>query len=66
MGENAGLGCAVMSYHAVPPDLLETGDALAPWAERAYGAALRVNDAKRRARRAPAKTTRRRARREQI
>jgi DNA transformation protein len=31
-----------LSFHEVPPDLLEAGDALAPWAEQAYAAALRA------------------------
>ena len=31
-----------LSFHTVPPDLLEAGDELAPWAERAYAAALRT------------------------
>lgn len=30
-----------LSFHEVPADLLEAGDALTPWAERAYEAALR-------------------------
>jgi DNA transformation protein len=30
-----------LSFHEVPPDLLEAGDALGPWAARAYEAALR-------------------------
>jgi DNA transformation protein and related proteins len=31
-----------LSFHTVPPDLLDAGDELAPWAERAYAAALRA------------------------
>jgi DNA transformation protein len=31
-----------LSFHVVPADLLEAGDELAPWAERAYAAALRT------------------------
>ena len=31
-----------LSFHVVPADLLEAGDELAPWAERAYQAALRT------------------------
>jgi len=32
-----------LSFHEVPPDLLEASDDLAPWAERAYEAALRAS-----------------------
>jgi DNA transformation protein len=39
----AGKTAIVMSYHALPPDLLEAEDALAEWAERAYQAALRAH-----------------------
>jgi DNA transformation protein len=42
----AGREAVVMSYHAVPPDLLETGDELVEWAERAFAAALRARRAK--------------------
>jgi DNA transformation protein and related proteins len=44
--ERAGREAVIMSYHAVPPDLLETGDELAAWAERAFAAALRTRRAK--------------------
>jgi DNA transformation protein and related proteins len=38
----AGRPAVSMSYHAVPPDLLETGDELGAWAEQAFAAALRA------------------------
>lgn len=42
----AGRGTVITSYHAVPPDLLEAGDELGAWAERAFAAALRARRAK--------------------
>jgi DNA transformation protein and related proteins len=54
----AGRQAVVMSYHTVPPDLLEAGDELGAWAERAFAAALRA----RRAKAAPRKRPTRRPR----
>ncbi len=42
----AGRKAVIMSYHTVPPDLLESGDELGAWAERAFAAALRARRAK--------------------
>jgi DNA transformation protein len=39
--ERAGRGIVAMSYHAVPLDLLDDGDALRVWAQRAYEVAQR-------------------------
>jgi DNA transformation protein len=39
-----------LSFHAVPPDLLEAGDELAPWAAGAYAAALRTRQVPRKTR----------------
>jgi DNA transformation protein and related proteins len=47
----AGREAVIMSYHAVPPDLLEAAGELAAWAERAFAAALRARQAKKPARR---------------
>jgi DNA transformation protein len=41
-----GRPAVVMSYHAVPPELLEGDDDLALWAERAFAAALRTRQPK--------------------
>lgn len=43
-----------LSYHEVPPDILEEPEELARWAERAFAAATRRADAKK----APAKKPR--------
>jgi DNA transformation protein and related proteins len=42
----AGREAVIMSYHAVPPDLLESDGELAVWAERAFAAALRARRTK--------------------
>jgi DNA transformation protein len=42
----AGRHAVIMSYHAVPPDLLESESELPAWAERAFAAALRSRQAK--------------------
>jgi DNA transformation protein len=42
----AGREAVIMSYHAVPPDLLEAGDELGAWAEKAFAVALRARRAK--------------------
>jgi DNA transformation protein len=39
--ERAGRGVVAMSYYAVPPDLLDDGDELRIWAQRAFEVALR-------------------------
>jgi DNA transformation protein and related proteins len=41
-----GRDAVIMSYHAVPSDLLEGDGALIAWAERAYAASLRGRRAK--------------------
>ena len=37
-----------LSYHEVPAEVLEDAEILAPWADRAFAAALRRDDAQRR------------------
>jgi DNA transformation protein len=39
-------GRIALSYHEVPSDVLEDAELLAPWAERAFAAALRRAEAK--------------------
>jgi DNA transformation protein len=56
----AGREAVVMSYHAVPPDLLEGDGELAVWAERAFAAALRARQAKNPSRKRPARRPRKR------
>ena len=54
----AGRKAVVMSYHTVPPDLLESADELGAWAERAFAAALRARQAKGPSRKRPTRRPR--------
>jgi DNA transformation protein len=56
----AGREAVIMSYHAVPPDLLESDGELAAWAERAFAAALRARQATKPSRKRSAHRSRKR------